>query len=443
MIEIFSIIIQFFIFTIFCYTPNNIYFFIKKDSNPKIFERLEVGIILNLFILLILSFILRSGSNLIYYLLIIIFLLNFIFFIKDSLIKYKSKKLKFNPIFLIFTLLFFIFSIDLANNLKIGWDAQNYWLAKKLIFSNGGDFFDLKNTPRDDYPYLGSFIWHIYSKFSLSGFEYFGRLFYIYLFLLSIFIITSVSKFKNLERIILIFILVFSIYKVELFNGYQEILNFSLLIFLTKIFYDMLQKKTQINKIDNSLLYLFILISSIIWIKSESSVLIMLFLIPIFLLKNFDFKTKIIFVSIFILLLTKKYYVFSLIGLSHEIQKGNYEYFQIINFFEFINFSRATIVLKYIFFYFLNNVVYILFCISFLIFFKLEKRNNYITYIFSMFLLSLVFFMAAFLLSSFPLEWVLWTALNRVMFETSGLFIILIPLTYELLKKKKFFKINF
>ena len=120
MIEIFSIIIQFFIFTIFCYTPNNIYFFFKGENNPEIFKRLEVGIILNLFILLILSFILRSGSNLIYYLLVTIFLFNFIFFIKDFLIKYKSKKLKINPLFLIYTLLFFIFSIDLANNLKIG-----------------------------------------------------------------------------------------------------------------------------------------------------------------------------------------------------------------------------------------------------------------------------------------------------------------------------------
>tara|TARA_A100001015_G_C14891341_1_gene672541 strand:- start:907 stop:1059 length:153 start_codon:yes stop_codon:yes gene_type:complete len=50
--------------------------------------------------------------------------------------------------------------------------------------------------------------------------------------------------------------------------------------------------------------------------------------------------------------------------------------------------------------------------------------------------------MVAFLLSSFPLEWVLWTALDRIMFETSGLFIILFPLSYELLKKKNF-KFNF
>ena len=181
-----------------------------------------------------------------------------IFLSKDILQKYKNKSFKINFIFLFFIFLFLIFSIDLANNLKIGWDAQNYWLVKKLVFTNGGDLFDLKNTPRDDYPYLGSFVWHIYSKFSFLGHEYFGRLFYIYLFLLSIFSITSIVKINTFEKVILIFILVFLIYKIKLFNGYQEILNFSLLILLTKIFYEIFQEKSQINKINYKIFYFFI-----------------------------------------------------------------------------------------------------------------------------------------------------------------------------------------
>ncbi len=375
MIEILSIFVQLLIFTIFCYVPNNLFLFLRNNNNPDILNRLEIGIIFNLFLLLLLSFFLRSGSNLIYYLLILILLINFSFMLSEIFKSYKFKKLKLNYVFILFIFLFFIFSIDLANNLKIGWDAQNYWLAKKLVFTNGGDLFDLKNTPRDDYPYLGSFVWHIYSKFSLLGHEYFGRLFYIYLFLLSIFSITSIVKINTFEKVILIFILVFLIYKIKLFNGYQEILNFSLLILLTKIFYEIFQEKSQINKINYKVFYLFILVSSIIWIKSESSVLIMIFLIPMLLLNKLSLKIKTIFLVIFLFLLLKKYYIFSAIGLSHEIQKGNYEYFQIVNFFEFINFSRIVLVLKYIFFYSLNNIVYPLYLLSFLIFFKLDKKN--------------------------------------------------------------------
>ena len=365
--------------------------------------------------------------------------MNFLFLLKDLFASYQVKNLKINFIFLLLVFLFFIFSIDLSNNLKLGWDAQNYWLAKKLVFTNGGDFFDLKNTPRDDYPYLGSFVWHIYSKFSLLGHEYFGRLFYLFLFLLSIFSIASIIKAKAFEKIILIFILVFLIYKVELFNGYQEILNFSLLILLTKIFYEILTEKLPIKKFNNKFIYLFILINSIIWIKSESTFLVIIFLFSIILIKEINFKIKIMMTLVFIFLLLNKFYIFSFIDLSHEIQKGNYEYFKMSNFFDFINFPRAILTLKYIFFYSLDNVIFPITMVCLLIMIKYDKKNIFILPFSLMFILGFGFFMAAFLLTSFPLEWVLWVSLDRIIFETSGLYVILVPLFYDFLKRKKYF----
>jgi hypothetical protein len=439
MIEILSILIHFFVITIFCYAPNFVCSLVKGKKNLDIINRLEVGLIINLFLLLILSFILRSGSNLIYYFLLIIFLMNFLFLLKDLFVSYQLKNLEINFIFLLLFLLFFIFSIDLSNNLKLGWDAQNYWLAKKLIFTNGGDFFDLKNTPRDDYPYLGSFVWHIYSKFSFLGYEYFGRLFYLFLFLLSIFSIASIIKAKAFEKIILIFILVFLIYKVELFNGYQEILNFSLLILLTKIFYEILTEKLPIKKFNNKFIYLFILINSIIWIKSESTFLVIIFLFSITLIKEINFKIKIMMTLVFIFLLLNKFYIFSFIDLSHEIQKGNYEYFKMSNFFNFINFPRTILTLKYIFFYSLDNVIFPITIVCLLIMIKYDKKNIFILPFSLMFILGFGFFMAAFLLTSFPLEWVLWVSLKRIIFETNGLYVILVPLFYDFLKRKKTF----
>jgi len=439
MIEIFSIILHLLTITVFCYAPNFVCSFLNNKKDPDIINRLEIGLIFNLFILLMFSFILRGGSNFIYYLLILIFLINFTFLLNDLFFSYKSKALKINFIFLLFIFLFFIFSIDLSNNLKIGWDAQNYWLVKKLVFTNGGDFFDLKNTPRDDYPYLGSFIWHIYSKFSFLGYEYFGRLFYLYLFLLSIFSIASIIKIKTFEKIILIFILIFLIYKVELFNGYQEILNFSLLILLTKIFYEIFTGKLPIKKFDNKFIYLFILINSIIWIKSESTVLIVIFLLSIFLIQEINIKIKLIMTLVFIILLLNKYYIFSFIDLSHEIQKGNYEYFQISNFFDFVNFPRAILITKYIFFYSLDNIIFPTAMISLLVMQKYDKKNILILPFLFMIILGLGFFMFAFLLTSFPLKWVLWVAMDRIIFETSGLYVILVPLFYDFLKRKKIF----
>ena len=439
MIETLSIILHLLVITIFCYAPNFVCSLIKSKKNLDIINRLEIGLIFNLFILLIFSFILRSGSNFIYYLLTLVFLVNLTFLLKDLLANYKSKVLKINLIFLLFIFLFFIFSIDLSNNLKIGWDAQNYWLIKKLVFTNGGDFFDLKNTPRDDYPYLGSFIWHIYSKFSFLGYEYFGRLFYLYLFLLSIFSIVSIIKTQVFEKIILIFILVFLIYKVELFNGYQEILNFSLLIFLTKILYEILTEKLPIKKFNNKFIYLFILINSIIWIKSESTFLVIIFLFSLIIIKEINIKIKILMTLVFIFLILNKFYIFSFIDLSHEIQKGNYEYFQISNFFDFVNFPRAILITKYIFIYSFDNIILPITMVCLLIMIKYDKKNIFILPFSLMFILGFGFFMAAFLLTSFPLEWLLWVSLNRIIFETNGLYVILVPLFYDFLKSNKIF----
>ena len=125
--------------------------------------------------------------------------------------------------------------------------------------------------------------------------------------------------------------------------------------------------------------------------------------------------------------------------MSHEIQKGNYEYFKMSNFFDFINFPRTILIMKYIFFYSLDNVIFLITMASLLVMIKYDKKNIFILPFSLMFILGLGFFMAAFLLTSFPLEWVLRVSLDRIIFETSGLYVILVPLFYDFLKRKKYF----
>ena len=67
---------------------------------------------------------------------------------------------------------------------------------------------------------------------------------------------------------------------------------------------------------------------------------------------------------------------------------------------------------------------------------KFQQKNSFILFMVSLLVLSLGFILLAFLLTSFPLEWHLWVALDRIMFQTSGFFIILIPLFYDFLRDK-------
>ena len=109
------------------------------------------------------------------------------------------------------------------------------------------------------------------------------------------------------------------------------------------------------------------------------------------------------------------------------------------NFLDFINFPRAILTLKYIIFYSLDHVIFPITMVCLLIMIKYDKKNIFILPFSLMFILGFGFFMAAFLLTSFPLEWVLWVSLKRIIFETNGLYVILVPLFYDFLKRKKIF----
>ena len=276
----------------------------------------------------------------------------------------------------------------------------------------------------------------MYSKLSFLGYEYFGRIFYIYLFILSIFAISQINNLKKIENIIMILLIIFLVYKINLFNGYQEVLNFSLLILMTKKFYVFFKKKYLEKNFYLTLIPLVLIINSLIWIKNEGTVLAMIFLGSIFLLKNVRFHVKIFLLSSFMFLILGKYFLFDYIGLANEIQKGNYENFRIQNFFDFINLNRIFLVFKYILFYSLEVLIYPISIIILLILINFDKKNPFILFMVSLLILSLGFILLAFLLTSFPLEWQLWVALDRIMFQTSGFFIILIPLLYDFLKGK-------
>jgi hypothetical protein len=440
MIEILTICIHIIVITILCYMPSSLTLFFTQNKKIDIIEHLEIGIILNIFLLLLLSFLLRKDSFFIFYILFFIFSLNLFFCIKDLYKKINYKNFSVKPEFLFLFFLVFVLSIDLANNLKLGWDAQNYWYAKKMLFENNGDIFDLKFTPRDDYPHLGSFLWFIYSEVSILKYEYFGRIFYIYLFLISILSTTKIANVGFFRYVILSLIILFLLYDPSIFNGYQEIIIFSLLVILINSFYKSYFKNTglsKINKINKNYFLIFLIMGILIWIKNETSIIIMIFLLSFLMIKRIDKYIKILFFSVFGFFLICKSYIFNYVGLANKMQKGNYEFFKVENFFEFINIDRIFSISKFIIFGFFDVLIY---PISFLLIFvmlKFEKKKNFNTFLVFNLLFSFGFLYAAFLFTSFPLEWHLKTSLNRIMFQTSGLSLIALPIFYNFLSNKK------
>ena len=158
MIEFFSIILS--SVTIFSlFNGNNIFFDFKTNKN--IFKKIVISLIIIFNIFLFFSF-LPNGINYLIYLIFILVLLNLISFLKNL----------FNFTFLLFLILNFVLFLQIASNPILGWDGQAIWYAKAYNYFNGGNFLNLSEFTKSNYPHLGGYIWAIFWKISFLNYEY-------------------------------------------------------------------------------------------------------------------------------------------------------------------------------------------------------------------------------------------------------------------------------
>jgi hypothetical protein len=136
-------------------------------------------------------------------------------------------------IFFIFLITLISVSFYLAYNLKLGWDAIAHWFWKTQVFFQNGSISDFSGIPYSYYPHLGAYIWAIFWKFSILKIEYLGRLYFVLIYLVSLFsIIDSIkSKYKYLFFILLPF-LVFDPFAM---SGYQELMIFSFALSISRV----------------------------------------------------------------------------------------------------------------------------------------------------------------------------------------------------------------
>ena len=168
--------------------------------------------------------------------------LNLFFLLKDKEIKYFFNE---NNLVLFFVIL--ILSIYLSVNLKLGWDAQNYWILRYLNFKNELGIENISNLTRPDYPFLGSYIWAIFSETSFLKFEYLGRIYFIYIFCIALKKLVDLTELNFNEKNLIFFFLIVISFNKNLINGYQEILVFSFLIFLSFYIYLLIKNKFNLN----------------------------------------------------------------------------------------------------------------------------------------------------------------------------------------------------
>jgi hypothetical protein len=417
MIEILAVLFSFFSLSILFLFPS--FFLVNKFSILKklnFFDLLSVNIIFQFTIYLLFSFFYSNISTLITNFFFISLISLFIFF-------YYNKNIEINKRLLLSILLFTIIVLcnffSIANNFKLQWDAVAHWFWKTQNFYQNGDLTQLRNLPYPFYPHLGTYLWASFWKLSILNHEYLGRLYYSYIYIVSIFAVLQPIKSKYF--FILISSLCYLIFDSYALGGYQEYLVFFFITFIGRLFF--LLKEKKINNIFFLLLFL-LAINLLIWSKQEGVIYsAILFLTYIFTFRT-ELKNKVL-IFLFLSLIVSLYFYLNFLF------KGNTFFHEpIINsFYKFKNFKifidSFFLISLHLFKSLVQHPTTIISALLLLLLLSTKKLNfASINHILLFFALNIILIYAIFYHSQFPVESILGPVLGRLILQTSGFYLV-------------------
>jgi hypothetical protein len=435
MIEIFNIISQLLIIFLLFNFPLNL----KNIKKIKILydldflEIISINLFIFLFVFLLISF---FPMNFTYVILIILFLsliLNY------NSLNYISKSISVNDYRFIFIILLssLVLSVSIVSNLFLEWDGQ-VWINKAINFYENKSLFNLKILEIDiikNYPHLGSLLWGIFWKISIINNEVFGRIIYVFIYVLSIAITVRKLSYQWVLQYIFFISFIFFTFDLYFFSGYQECLMFSMILILMNLFF-----RFQ-NKFDN----IFILLVSLMffnllsWVKNEGVVYFLIFIIlTLYRVKNY--RILIVFSSVTLIL--ARYAILNEIS-SNETGLLSINLKNYLNLLD-LKQILLTLVLffKYLIISFFKNTIW-LFIIVLFILSLIAKTNNlkifyFITFVSIFFLLGIYLNYYVLERNNLKNEWFISVTLSRLTYHISAFYIPFIIIFINSFNKVKF-----
>jgi len=382
---------------------NNKYFKIKSFT---LADNFSISIIIIFSLILILSF-----FKLNYVIILYIILLSNIFFLIKKLITKNQINQFYIQSCLIYLICSFIISIDLITNLKLEWDGH-VWFFHALNFNEGFNFFNLSKTYLSNYPHLGGLIWNIFWKISFINSEVFGRVIFIILYLISVFLIVETISKKFITKILLLLSFIILTYDKFLFGGYQEYLLFSFIVITLS-----LMGKFNLKNLNFFQLLIIVMSSNLlIWSKNEGIFYFILVMIYLFFYQNT--KNRLIILSTSLFLIIIKFYLINLNSSDNVfiISKG-------LSIFDLLFYQKLFFVLQHVLIAIFKYPIWILF--FFLILIKKFEKEDLKYWFFS--LSSLIIIISVYLLSDTnSFEWFVTGSLDRLIFNSSGFLVFFI-----------------
>jgi hypothetical protein len=440
MFEILSILLSVIIFLLFFSFPLPI-FYLNKNNSLNYYDKLLLNIVIHCNIFLVLSFF-TINTHFVFLLYIFISIVFFIYNFKNIFFFLKKN---FSTISFFIITLYCLF-VYLAQNAILNWDGAAHWFYKTQNFFQGTEYKNLKNLPFNYYPHLGSYIWAFFWKNNLLQIEYFGRFFFIFLFVSSCFSLgLQLNKnFSNFEKISISISLTYLSTNFFLLGGYQEYFLFFIFFVFGRLF--LLLNLSLNSNLKNYIIILILLVTNLaLWIKQEGF-FYFIFLNVIFLIhykSKIYFKFLYFFFSLILILIFLKVKIFFFNEVSFNENIKIYELYNALTkliidtlysstFLEIIN--KIYLIIKYILMSFIKYPIWIIIIFSSIILslkYKYFKNNLFFLsyFILHLFLIFLVYFKHNDINTLLPLT------LSRLIFPITGLYIFLIIILLNKIKK--------
>tara|TARA_Y100000590_G_scaffold138627_1_gene158701 strand:- start:1581 stop:2870 length:1290 start_codon:yes stop_codon:yes gene_type:complete len=415
MIEILNSAYIFFVFICLTYFPINVY---KQNISNNSFNIKSFNLLINLNILFILSLLPYNILNHKY--LTILVIISTLIFSYKNLAKKIFEKNFFIENF-VFFVIFIILSSNILNNLYFEWDAQKFYFIKSSIFFQGGIFSDLKTFEFNHFhPHFGQYVWAFFGKIGFIENEVFGRLFYLLIYCFSLLYLSSQINFKNYLYLGFFILLILLTFEYKLFSGLQEIIIFALLTIASINLYNIYKRQSSL--ID--FLQCILIANILIWTKAEGFVYSLIILI-LLLFSSINYKKK-LFANILILtLIISKYLIYYFTEFSLDPRPDSYSLNYILNLdFMTVLSKLKTIILFLIYYLSINEIMILNLIILVLIYYIKYKNFNSIKFTYIFLLLNFIFILSASILTSFDAEYTARTTMDRLIFSTSGFYLI-------------------
>ena len=420
MIEIYYILSEILFISIFFSLP---ILLINKNYYTKLLkinfiDKISITLIILVNILFLFSIL---NINIKYFLYLYILTLSYLVIFNFK--KINLKIIKINYFFIILIIFTFLLSIDLADKIYFSWDTKSNWFFETLNFYQNQNIENLKFFNNFDYPHLGPLIWSFFWKFPHGQFEYLGRIFYIFIYLLSILSVSNCLKLENLERLIFAILLISLTYNYELFSGLQDVLIFSSILLFVRFSYLVYEKK---NKSNNFLFILILLaiFNILCWTKNEGIFYGLFLFFSLFFTYNFSkLDKKFIFVGTILILLIR------LLLFKYYDNQLDPEYFQMkdtISFDIILLIEKLKTITFYILIYVSQNPIYFITIPILLYIFYRHPRKNIVNFIFYFFILNFTFIYLTYMFKMDEVELLIKASMKRVIFQTSGFYFLII-----------------